>query len=100
MEPYSLKLNLKEICVNWIGMQNWELSQKATLAFYLVSKGKNSLVSVNHIVEICSWLEFISKTNLKKNVIHCLLKDAKKLTKEQFIHFIDQHERKVFYQLN
>lgn len=93
----SKKVNFEEICVNWLGMQeNWSWTDKASIAFNIIARGKNSFLFTEQIIEICCWLEFNSHIKLKKNHIISLLRGKRKLFREEFLKFIKKNQTYLF----
>lgn len=89
-------MNFKEICVNWVGIQNWDAQQKATLAFYLMTSGKKPELSSSQVVEVVAWLQFLTDTESKKAQVRSLLSNQRPLSREQFLAFVAKHEGALF----
>ena len=72
------------------------MKQKATLAFYFMENERKPKLLVDQIVEIVCWLQFISDLSYKKQLIQSLLADRVKMSKKQFLAFVENNQKALF----
>lgn len=96
MDPIKKKLNLVEICVNWIGGQDWNLESKSNMAFQLMTGPKKEAIAVERIVELCCWLELDPIVGRKARKIRREFEGRKRVSSEEFGRFIRTRHPNLF----
>lgn len=70
-------LNLKEILINWISQQSFELPNKCFLSFYVMDSKEKGMISFEEAVKIISWMNFQKKSKRVEDHLRKIFKTLK-----------------------
>ena len=96
MEPIIKKLDLIEICVNWIGGQDWDWSSKTNMAYQVMSRRNTENFSIQQTTKLCCWLELDPIRKSKSKLIRSFLPKQNTLSNYQFEVFMNSYHPKIF----